>query len=150
MGGRRNQYMKPWASFDLIPRSHSENREGLGAKERAFARLPGDVQKGIQMGLTIRGHSVDVLISRQSSSPGGLEVQGLPVDLCLDLDKRSGPNRLGQQGRAGGQDILTREWSFLRDRAGVCCLDLAGETVPSPSVKMYLTVGSWGEDLQLV
>lgn len=82
----------------------------------------------------------------KSSSPGGLEVQGLPVDLCLDLDKHQGPNRLGQQAEQGGPRYLDQEWSFLRDRVCVCCLDPSrGKTVPSPSVKMYLTVGELGE-----
>lgn len=76
--------MKPWASFDLIPRSHSENREGLGERKGrgTFARTS-VMSRRIQMAETIRGHSVDVLISRQKLITRRVIRSGMPVDLCL-------------------------------------------------------------------
>lgn len=103
------------------------------------------MSRRIQMAETIRGHSVDVLISRQKLITRRIR------------SARAACGSLPRPGQTQGQTdwdsrqsrrprYLDQEWSFLRDRVlRLLPGPSRGKKVPSPSVKMYLTVGELGE-----
>lgn len=103
------------------------------------------MSRRVQMAGTNGGHSVDVLSSRPELITGSTRSAGPRVDLRPNRAKRRGqmrwdssqsrrPRRPEPPGRSRGRGFC------------VCCLDLSrAKKVPSPSVKMYLTVGELRE-----